>query len=199
MGTPQRACSTHQHGTQPMCTLLGRISCRNSLPSARSSAKRDAPACPAVKEPTPGHSPACILHAPAWDFLQLEFVLPFHGAFCPHSVSPARSSAKRDAPAWPAVEQPQNACPSVRAPSTSVGSSMLLYKTEQQIFFVSHIQFLIPDAVAIPSSQTHQKLICTKTILHTHLPNIHAFLTTIHICLINFSLLTLPQMPNSPF
>ena len=175
-----------------MCTFLGRISCRNSLPFAHSSSKRHAPACLAVEEPTPGHALACVLHAPACDFLKLEFVLPFHGAFYPHSVSPASRRAKRDAPTWPAVEQPQNACPSVRAPCTSMGSSMLLYKTGQQMFFVSHIQFLIPDAVAIPSSQTHQKLICTKKILHTHLPNIHAFLTTKHLSLIKFSLLTLP-------
>ena len=65
--------------------------------------------------------------------------------------------------------------------------------------FASPIQFLILDAVAIPSSQTHQKLICKKKFLHTHLPNIHAFLTTIHLSLIKSSLLTLPQIPNSPF
>ena len=122
-----------------------------------------------------------------------------HNQHHPHAAEPKETHQRALQ-----LSSHKNACSSMRAPCTSVGSSMLLYKKKSNTFsFVSHIQFLIPDAVAIPSSQTHQKLICTKKrkkkFLHTHLPNIHAFLTTIHLSLIKFSLLTLPQMPNSPF
>ena len=83
----------------------------------------------------------------------------------------------------------RNACPIVRAPRTSVGSNMLLYKTEKQIFFVSNIQFLIPDAVANSRVSFHiqeqQKLFVPKN-MHPHLPNIHASLTKLHHSLINF-------------
>ena len=143
-----------------------------------------------------GFPPAAVYASISWDFLTHSQLSSAHNQHHPHAAEPKETHQRALQ-----LSSHKNACSSMRAPRTSVGSSMLLYKSEQHFFFffffVSHIQFLIPDAVAIPSSQTHQKLICTKKkkILHTHLPNIHAFLTTIHLSLINF--FTLNIAPNA--
>ena len=102
-----------------------------------------------------GFPPAAVYVSISWDFLT-------------HSqLSPARSSAKTHAPACPAMEQPQNACSSVRAPCTSVGSSMLLYKTEQQKFFCLSHSVTHPGCSSYPfltnppKTYLCQKIFCT--------------------------------------
>ena len=173
-------------------TMQYRVLQLKNHPRARSSVRGP---CNSV-----GFPPAAVYASISWDFLTHSQLSSAHNQHHPHAAEPKETHQRALQ-----LSSHKNACSSMRAPRTSVGSSILLYKKKSNTFsFVSHIQFLFPDAVAIPSSQTHQKLICTKKkrkkkILHTHLPNIHAFLTTIHLSLTNFSLLTLPQMPNSPF
>ena len=82
----------------------------------------------------------------------------------------------------------KNARPSVRAPRTSVGSRSCCINVFFLPQMVAHTRCSsYPLLTNPPKTYLYQK----KKILHTHLPNIHAFLTTIHLSLINFSLLTL--------
>ena len=127
-------------------------------------------------------------------------MLPFYGAFCTHSDPSAHSSVKKGRTSVPcsgaATEMHAPACV-LHAPAWDPTCCCI---NQSNTFFLS-LTFSFSSGCSSYSLLTNppKTYLYQKKILHTHLPNIHAFLTTIHLSLINFSLLTLPQLPNSPF
>ena len=123
----------------------------------------------------------------------------FMGLSAHIQIHPYAAAPKRDAPACPVVEQPQKCTPTcvVHAPAWDPACCSII---QSNIFFLSLTFSFSSGCSSYPLLTNPPKTyLYKKKILHTHLPNIHAFLTTIHLSLINFSLLTLPPIPNSPF
>ena len=148
-----------------------------------------------------------MVRAPAWDFLQLQFMFQFHGTFLPtvsfhrHAAAPKhkqqRQNARTSVPCSGSATEPHAPTCILHAPAWDPACFCI---NQSNTFFLSLTFSFSSGCSSYPLLTNPPKTyLYQKKILHTHLPNIHAFLTTIYLSLINFSLLTLPQMPNSSF